>query len=478
MIEKMIDSTSELAQWLATREAWDSMADQARAFVLVDAPNQVKGYVKSVNWKMDDPTPKDFVVMFALVYWALKVLYGLFTYARRRLRGETANKEEGELEAFRGPPLGFVGSDKKKALSQSKKRKGRNPNSLVSRTMSTVKVFLFIAGLQCCFGGSGPTGSQLVQLAISSQVRIAAQGLINELLPKITWQREPLFSWVRLVSISYVLYSFFTWIMELPDVLIYQDALAGVLFNTFDIGLELLHLENWLKWPFRFLFVAYWRMGSEHTLAFAFFANILLLRIIRSVIDWLGGRMREPYSIFMRLIVGLPSLFPVVYPIWILFRFSDVKLRGIHKRKHFKLAKTILGIRGTKSLYTILGVPEFADTKVVKKAFRDASRTLHPDKNPDPKAQALFLKMQEAYNQLKGGSIEQMRLQQRESNERDLMAMTDIMRIGVMGVINFFVMGVCTQVSFDLVMYLKKKKGLKSDTGRRALTYRVNGKLS
>jgi hypothetical protein len=58
MIEKMIDSTSELAQWLATREAWDSMADQARAFVLVDAPNQVKGYVKSVNWKMDDPTPK------------------------------------------------------------------------------------------------------------------------------------------------------------------------------------------------------------------------------------------------------------------------------------------------------------------------------------------------------------------------------------------------------------------------------------
>ena len=44
-----------------------------------------------------------------------------------------------------------------------------------------------------------------------------------------------------------------------------------------------------------------------------------------------------------------------------------------------------------KDYYKILGVPENADAKAIKKAFRNLARKYHPDANPDdPQAQRLM----------------------------------------------------------------------------------------
>ena len=156
----------EHAQWLTTREAWEFLGARAYVLLLVDIPEQAKMFVNGVNWKLDDPTPKDIVIIFVLVYWVLKILYGLFSSVRKRIRGE-AHKGEVEGKAFRGPPLGFVGSNKKNALKESKKRKGRRTRSFLSRVWSKLKFFLFICGIQYCISGSGGIRMMLSSVPIS-----------------------------------------------------------------------------------------------------------------------------------------------------------------------------------------------------------------------------------------------------------------------------------------------------------------------
>lgn len=51
--------------------------------------------------------------------------------------------------------------------------------------------------------------------------------------------------------------------------------------------------------------------------------------------------------------------------------------------------------------YAVLGVPRDASQDAVKKAFRAQARTLHPDVNKDPQAEARFKRANEAYEVLK-----------------------------------------------------------------------------
>ncbi len=51
-----------------------------------------------------------------------------------------------------------------------------------------------------------------------------------------------------------------------------------------------------------------------------------------------------------------------------------------------------------KDYYKILGVSKNADAKEIKKAFRSLARELHPDTNPDPKAEEKFKAVSEAYD--------------------------------------------------------------------------------
>lgn len=53
-----------------------------------------------------------------------------------------------------------------------------------------------------------------------------------------------------------------------------------------------------------------------------------------------------------------------------------------------------------KDFYKVLGVSKSADAKEVKKAYRKLARELHPDTNPDPKAEDRFKEVSEAYDVL------------------------------------------------------------------------------
>jgi curved DNA-binding protein CbpA len=55
----------------------------------------------------------------------------------------------------------------------------------------------------------------------------------------------------------------------------------------------------------------------------------------------------------------------------------------------------------TKDYYQILGVPEDADEKAIKKAYRKLAKQYHPDANPDnPSAADRFKEVSEAYSVL------------------------------------------------------------------------------
>jgi DnaJ-class molecular chaperone len=53
-----------------------------------------------------------------------------------------------------------------------------------------------------------------------------------------------------------------------------------------------------------------------------------------------------------------------------------------------------------KDYYAILGVPPSASSLEIKRAYRKLAVAFHPDKNPDPKAQELFVVINEAYETL------------------------------------------------------------------------------
>jgi curved DNA-binding protein CbpA len=53
-----------------------------------------------------------------------------------------------------------------------------------------------------------------------------------------------------------------------------------------------------------------------------------------------------------------------------------------------------------KDYYVMLGVPRAAHSQDIKRAYRRLAVLYHPDKNPDPKAEALFKEINEAYDVL------------------------------------------------------------------------------
>lgn len=53
-----------------------------------------------------------------------------------------------------------------------------------------------------------------------------------------------------------------------------------------------------------------------------------------------------------------------------------------------------------KGYYAVLHIAETADEKEIKNAFRREVKLYHPDKNPDPNAAAIYLKINEAYQVL------------------------------------------------------------------------------
>lgn len=54
----------------------------------------------------------------------------------------------------------------------------------------------------------------------------------------------------------------------------------------------------------------------------------------------------------------------------------------------------------TGTLYEVLGVPETADARDIKSAYRKRAMKLHPDVNPSPDARERFMECKTAYETL------------------------------------------------------------------------------
>jgi curved DNA-binding protein CbpA len=59
-----------------------------------------------------------------------------------------------------------------------------------------------------------------------------------------------------------------------------------------------------------------------------------------------------------------------------------------------------VAVRAAKSYYEALGVPENADKKTIKSAYRQKARKYHPDVNKDPGAEEMFKEISNAYEVL------------------------------------------------------------------------------
>jgi curved DNA-binding protein CbpA len=58
--------------------------------------------------------------------------------------------------------------------------------------------------------------------------------------------------------------------------------------------------------------------------------------------------------------------------------------------------------------FEILGIPEDADARMVKRAYRRLAKKFHPDLNPDdPQAERMFKQIQQAYESVMAPAHEQ-----------------------------------------------------------------------
>lgn len=92
----------------------------------------------------------------------------------------------------------------------------------------------------------------------------------------------------------------------------------------------------------------------------------------------------------------------------------------IYKYKIYLMLTKIKQYHIMSSPYYILGIPNNADANEARRAFRAIAKTCHPDINPDPKAQEVFIAAQDAYRQITGAvSSADMRLEPRSRMQRN-----------------------------------------------------------
>ena len=433
------------------------MVQEVIVGLFVSSWAEIKRTALSLNWTFDkDTKPKDVLILGAIAYWTYLIVS--YTYKWLGPKGKKgskakaggAGKEKSEEEttpAFRLPER--VGSKTK----QTKKRKGKGffGGDLMGSLYSFGLSFLMYYGTKNMYDGSFEYG----RILISGYLREGATKLVYTLLPKPKWQKESLWSWLRLFLCAVPVFFIFRWIMEVGEDVLIKSAAASVLFEIVKVTLKMLRLDDLQQVVPKIAFVLMWKFVFNEMNAYVIFGMMISFELSQDLAKWASKKVRKPYSIFLPLLFRIPVLVPIFFGVPLFFtKWNKKAIARLHKNETVTRFKWIWGLSARKSYYEILGIPEYSNTTVVKKAFKEHSLRLHPDKNPDPKARQLFLKVKDAYNNLvKKGNEESMRMKQFETNKKDLQFCFNVLTNGFSYVIGFPFVALSTLYQF--LMYFR-----------------------
>ncbi|UPR01202.1 J domain-containing protein [Chloropicon primus] len=416
----------------------------------------------------ENPNPRELVMVSALVYYVYRLL--MFAYSKLSSKGRAKEGEKGEGEQVSAMPGQKLLASLPKHVGSSKKKlkgKGQVRSKFVKSARSFAISLVMYFGITYSLGGGGTT-SDFSRALVAGQLRDGATQLVTDVLPQPSWHRESAMSWVRVGAVGGVLYLFFVMLLERGDDVYVKNAAGDVLYHTLDVSLALLHMEKWLRFFPKLGFVLYWRFSYGSMLAFIGFGLKYAFDLVQFLAKKAGRRFAQPLSIILSWMLMLPVILPLLYGAPLMFtEWNDKRIMKLHRNKRVKMFQMIWGVSAEKSYYQILGVPENASAAAIKKAFRTHSRNLHPDKNPDPKAQELFMKIKDAYsNLLKTGSKETVMMKQAEANVQTLKFVMDVLIVGMPYMFQFLLS--TFGMVYGVGMYLKARAQGKKFQGKTA----------
>ena len=386
-----------------------------------------------------NPKPRELVLVGAFVFYGYKILSQVVDWLLQRRNKKSAaslTKDAGGETDLAMPGRAFLATLPTRVGSKTKRVKTKRGQSYKGKIMGKVKGFAFALVLYFGVGyafGSSNDSSDFTRAMIANNLKEGAMELVSVLLPRASWHKESALSWIRVAGVAATMYAFFVWLLEANDDVFIKNAAGTVLYHTVDVALTLLHLEKWQRYLPKLAFVLYWKLFYKSMIAYIAFGLKFAFDLMGYLGEKVEDKVRRPYSIVIPWAMKMLILAPLAYGAPLLFEtWSKKKIMRLHKNKTVLMFQLLWGVSAEKTYYQILGVPDTANEKEIKKAFRQHSRRLHPDKNPDPAAQELFMKIKDAYNNLlKKGSKEDVRMKQFEANTTTLRFVMDVLIVGM-----------------------------------------------
>ena len=341
--------------------------------------------------------------------------------------------------------------------STAKKRLRKLFGSLVSMgmTLGFLHTMTYLEGSKMGMG-------QAFDVIFYQQIAGIVRQIVKEILPKPTFGNESLVSFVDALALGAILNYALQWSSRAQMVWYVTSMLCQLSFLVLGNLMDLLHCSRWMKTCVCVGITCYCRFALKDPTLFL----ITFYTAWVSVISLVQAHTKKTGNMILLGVVTvlgvLPFAFMYLFAMVSLYVETKKQIRRLPYNREFKLIKRIVGIQVEKDAYAILGVAENASIKDVKKAFREQSKSVHPDKNPSPAARVQFERLQTAYQQLveRGASDKESREQMRY--EKNLPILLGINQMTMMVATRSFelalvLLGCGAQIA---LMWRHKKKGL------------------
>lgn len=82
------------------------------------------------------------------------------------------------------------------------------------------------------------------------------------------------------------------------------------------------------------------------------------------------------------------------------YEYQDPSLHAVHQTEHIQCVKSLLWLGPTFHVLQVLSLESEASLEQITHSYRELAKTWHPDHNPSKEAEAMFVKIHEAYEVL------------------------------------------------------------------------------